>query len=591
MTDELKIKQEHVEELTSLRQRIVELERVEDKLKESEERFRISATSTSDLIWDWRILQGKLEWVGTIDEMLGYAPGEFPRTIKAWENAIHPDDRDRVISTIEKHLNTKTPYIEEYRVITKDGALRYWTDRGRAMRDEKGNAYRMVGACTDITERKQMEEELRASERKFRSLIEKMPIGIFIYEGTKIRYVNPMCERITGYTKDELYLFDIWDIAHPEFKDSVKEYVYRRQRKEPVPELYIIKIITKNGEELWLERGAVAIELQGNPFVFVTVIDITERKLAEEALKTSEQKYRGLMENASDAILLADTQGNILEANRKAEELWGYTKEELLQLHYTQLHPMPELERTIAAFKEIIEKNTGHLSSGFIYKKEGGIIPVDITCNAIEYNGSKVLQASFRDISEHKHTEDTLERLVQELTAELSEKNNQLVEEITERKSAEAALRNKTNELLLHSGKLEELNAALKVLLKQREEDRAELEEKVISNVKHLLSPQLDKLKKRKFGPQSKMHLDILEANLNNIVSSFSHKLSSKLINLTPTEIRVANLVREGKTTKEIAEFLDSSPSSINIHRFHIRRKLGLIGKETNLGSYLTSLS
>ncbi|MGZ4857298.1 MAG: helix-turn-helix transcriptional regulator, partial [Methanobacteriaceae archaeon] len=211
--------------------------------------------------------------------------------------------------------------------------------------------------------------------------------------------------------------------------------------------------------------------------------------------------------------------------------------------------------------------------------------------NVIEYNGRKVIQALFRDITEHKRTEDTLEGLVRERTAEMSEKNRQLVEEVMERKRAEAALKRKTNELQLHSGKLEELNAALKVLLKQREEDRTELEEKVISNVKHLLSPHLEKLKKRKFDPKSKMHLDILESNLHNIVSSFSHKLSSKHINLTPTEIKVANLVREGKTTKEIAEFLGSSPSSIKIHRFNVRKKLGLIGKKTNLQSYLTSLS
>jgi PAS domain S-box-containing protein len=591
VTDELDPQQALVEEIISLRRRIVELERAEKKLKESEERFRIGATSASDLIWDWSILQGKLEWFGAIDEMLGYAPGEFLRTIAAWENMIHPDDRARVMSTLEKHLNTQTPYIEEYRVIAKDGTLRYWKDRGGALRDEKGNAYRMVGACTDITEQKKMQEDLRANEQKFRGLIEKMPIGTFIYEGTKIRYVNPMCEKITGYTQDELYLFDIWDIVHLKFKDIVREYVYRRLRKEPVPELLEIKIITKSGVDRWLERGAIAIELQGKPFVLVTIIDVTERKLAEEALEASELKYRSLMDNASDAILLADIQGNIVEANRKAEELWGYAKDELLQMHYTQLHPALEMERTIAAFREVIEKNTGHLSGGFIQRKDGEIVPVDITCNVIEYCGRKVGQASFRDISEHKQTEDMLEGQVRERTAALSEKNNQLVKEITERKRAEAALRKKTNELLRHSGKLEELNAALKVLLKQREEDKADLEEKVISNVQHLLSPQLDKLKKRKFGPQSKMHLDILESNLNNIVSSFSHKLSSNLINLTPTEIRVANLIREGKTTKEIAEFLGSSPSSINIHRFHIRRKLGLIGKETNLESYLTSLS
>jgi PAS domain S-box-containing protein len=308
-------------------------------------------------------------------------------------------------------------------------------------------------------------------------------------------------------------------------------------------------------------------------------------------LRKSEERYRAILESASDAILLADEHGNLIEVNRMAEKLLGYKREELLQLQYTQIHPIMELEKTMAAFKDIVTHGHGGLQNGAILRKDGTIVPVDITANVIEYNGSRVHQASFRDISEHKLIEDTLDRLVRERTTELTEKNKLLVEEITERKHAESELRKKTKELRLHSNKLQELNTALKVLLKQREDDREELEEKVVSNVKHLLTPHLEILKKRKFDPKSKMHLDILESNLKNIISSFSHKLSSKLINLTPTEIKVASLVKEGKTTKEIMEFLGSSLSAINIHRFHIRSKLGLIGKDTNLQSYLSSFS
>ncbi|MGZ3853726.1 MAG: PAS domain S-box protein, partial [Flavisolibacter sp.] len=315
------------------------------------------------------------------------------------------------------------------------------------------------------------------------------------------------------------------------------------------PKLHVVKIVKKSGEQRWVERGAIPIELGEKSSVLITQRDITEHKEAEEAVRKSEKRYRALLENASDAILLADESGNLIEASRMAEVLLGYPREELLQMHYTELHPMTELERTLAAFKDVVTYGHGTLNNGAILRKDGVVVPVDITATVIEHDGGKVIQASFRDVSEHRRTKDTLETLIAEL------------------------------------------NAALKVLLKQREEDRTELEEKVISNVKHLLSPHLEKLKKRKFDPKSKMHLDILESNLHNIVSSFSHKLSSKHINLTPTEIKVANLVREGKTTKEIAEFLGSSPSSIKIHRFNVRKKLGLIGKKTNLQSYLTSLS
>jgi PAS domain-containing protein len=101
----------------------------------------------------------------------------------------------------------------------------------RALFDEQGFLTEIQAVGRDITTLKHAEERLSKSEERFRSLIETMPIGIFIYEGTKIRYVNPAVERVTVHTRDELYLIDIWDIAHPEFNDSVRGYVYRRNRK------------------------------------------------------------------------------------------------------------------------------------------------------------------------------------------------------------------------------------------------------------------------------------------------------------------------------------------------------------------------
>ena len=144
-----------------LLQDITERKRAEEALRASEERFRIAAQSASDLIWDWDIGNGELKWFGAVDALLGYAPGEFPRTIEAWEGIIHPDDHDRVMAALDQHLKTRAPYVEGYRVHRKDGTWGYWTDKGEALRDEKGNAYKMIGVCTDITELKRAEEKLQ----------------------------------------------------------------------------------------------------------------------------------------------------------------------------------------------------------------------------------------------------------------------------------------------------------------------------------------------------------------------------------------------------------------------------------------------
>ena len=144
-------------------------------------------------------------------------------------------------------------------------------------------------------------------------------------------------------------------------------------------------------------------------------------------------------------------------------------------------------------------------------------------------------------------------------------------------------------ELKAQSHHLEEVNTALKVLLKQREDDKKELGENVLSNVKELVSPYLERLKKSRLNTNQKTLIDILDSNLSNMISPFISKLSSKYFNLTPMEIRVANLVKEGKINKEIAELLCISKNTVLFHRYNIRRKLGVKNKKINLRSHLVS--
>ena len=146
-------------------QLFLEHKRAQEALREGEWRFRIAAESASDLIWDWDIGNGGLTWFGNIDEELGYQLGEFPRTIEAWENIIHPDDRERVMRALNRHFETQERYFEEYRVLRKDGTVAYWIGSGTAVQDQEGKPYKMVGSVTDVTERKKMEEELLRSKK------------------------------------------------------------------------------------------------------------------------------------------------------------------------------------------------------------------------------------------------------------------------------------------------------------------------------------------------------------------------------------------------------------------------------------------
>lgn len=177
-----------------------------------------------------------------------------------------------------------------------------------------------------------------------------------------------------------------------------------------------------------------------------------------------------------------------------------------------------------------------------------------------------------------------------EYTAKLKTLNKRLRQEIKGHKRTEESLRERESELDIKTKNLEETNAALKILLRKREEDKTEFEEKVLANVKELVMPYLEKLEKSGLNGRQKNFLEIMESNLNDIVSPFVHGLSDKYLMLTPSEIQVANLVKQGKNTKEIAGLVSLSPRTIESYRDSIREKLGIKNRKINLRTYLLSI-
>ena len=158
------------------------------------------------------------------------------------------------------------------------------------------------------------------------------------------------------------------------------------------------------------------------------------------------------------------------------------------------------------------------------------------------------------------------------------------------RKRIDEALHQREKELEIKTGNLEEMNSALKVLLQRREEDRRELEEKVLFNVKELVIHYIENLRNTGLDKKQAGYVDILESNLRSIVSPFSRTLSHVYLNLTPAEIEIADLVRRGKRTKEMADLLNISTRTIEFHRKNIRKKLGIDQKKANLRTRLLSL-
>jgi len=182
-----------------------------------------------------------------------------------------------------------------------------------------------------------------------------------------------------------------------------------------------------------------------------------------------------------------------------------------------------------------------------------------------------------------------------EMEKKLKENNEELEVKVKDRTSELEVtierLQNTEKKLKARAKELSESNTALKVLLKQRMHDRKELENNMLSNVKHLIMPYIEKLKKNRAVSNELVYLNIVESNLNNIVSPFSAKLSFQYLEFTPREIMVANLIKDGKQDKDIIEILNISLDTVKAHRKNIRKKLSINNKKINLRTKLLSLS
>jgi len=183
-----------------------------------------------------------------------------------------------------------------------------------------------------------------------------------------------------------------------------------------------------------------------------------------------------------------------------------------------------------------------------------------------------------------------LERRVKERTEELRKTNRAMAEEIMKRKRSEKKLQKNEIYLAKQNAKLEEINVALKVLLEKRDRDKREYEEHIVSQVKQLIDPYISMLLHSPLSERQKSQLDALAANFKEILSPFTHNMFSLKLQLTPVEIQIANLVKQGKSSKEIAELLSITQGTVDLHRKNIRKKCGLSHQKINLRNYLLSL-
>jgi PAS domain S-box-containing protein len=410
------------------------------------------------------------------------------------------------------------------------------------------------------------------SRQLLQTLTEKSIVGIYVIQGGRIRFLNSNAASYAGYRVEELVGTKADMIVHPDDRDMVNKNaraMLKGEHKTP----HEFRILTKAGHVRWILELVTSITYEGKPAILGNSMDLTERKDAEAQLRESEQRLADIIDFLPDATLVIDMSGKVIAWNRAMEDMTGVKAEDMLgRGNYEYAIPFYGTRRPILI--DLVFKDDKKIQKKYFFvRKEGDVLLAEA---AVQVKGENLsLWGKAKPLYNSKG--DIIGAI-------------ESIRDITERKQVEESLKYREQELEANNIQLQDLNAALRVLLKQREQDKNDLEEKVLANVKKLIMPYLDKLKKESKCLKTMAYLGTLELTLKDIVAPFAHRISSKYVGLTNREVQVAGLIKEGMITKEIAEMLNISESAINIHRYNIRRKLGLT-KKHNLHAYLSSFA
>ncbi|NJR61926.1 MAG: PAS domain S-box protein [Cyanobacteria bacterium CRU_2_1] len=316
---------------------ITKRKQTEDALYDSEERWQLAIQGNNDGIWDWSLKTGKLFYSTRCREMLGYADPEIEDSFEGWSNLTHPDDLDRVMTALRAYLDRQIPtYMIEYRLRSKDGSYRWVLSRAQALWDEDGSPLRIVGSRSDITDRKNAEDALREKEEQLRLAIDFTQLGTWDWRIPPDQLLwNENTARLLDLPADRLEVTsqDWIDRLHPEDRDWVLEISERALKNRTIYEAEY-RVIWNDDSIHWvLGKGHGVYDEAGQVVRMVGVImDISDRKYAEEALRQSEAQLRTLVENLPFDCWVCDADGRYIIQNLSAIQNWGnmigYTKAE-----------------------------------------------------------------------------------------------------------------------------------------------------------------------------------------------------------------------------------------------------------------------
>jgi PAS domain S-box-containing protein len=365
-------------------------------------------------------------------------------------DSIHQSDRERVVAALTQQLQKE--YKQEYRIVRPDGSIRWVRSRSFLVQNPFGETWSIAGLSEDITLAKESEELLHQREQEFRAIVEHSPDPICrLDRELRYLYVNPAVEAATGIPSQEFLGKTIDELGMPQAIVSLWGQSSQKVFQTGQEDENEFSFFTPNGPKYYQSRVVPELAADGSiESILVISRDITKNKQTEEALRESQERFRAVFEFAPIGIAIANLKGMLLQTNQAFQELLGYTREELQNLSFIEFTHPDDRAENLKLFQELLAGQRTHFSLEKRYfRKDGHIVWSNVSVSAVcDANDlPQYVFAMIQDISAQKQAQlalqkahNELEKRVAERTAELTQLNKLLNQEIAERQQAQKAL-------------------------------------------------------------------------------------------------------------------------------------------------------
>ena len=385
---------------------------LEKALRESEERLRLAQHAARIGTFEWNIKTGVNRWTPELEAMYGLPPGGFAGTQCAWEQLVHPDDRDEWVRRVERAMKDGS-FEGEWRVVWPDGSVHWLLGRASLIKDQAGDPERLIGINIDVTERKTAETALQESGRRFREMIDALPAAIYTTDAEgRLTHFNPAAAEFSGRVPEAGT--DQWCVSWKMFRPDGTPLPHDQcPMAVALKEGRIIDGVEAiaerpDGTRVWFTPYPRPLhDAEGRIVGGINMlVDITQRKQAEQATGL----LAAIVDSSDDAIVSKSLDGIVTSWNKGAERLFGYTAEEAIGQHISLIIP-PDHRDEEATILERLKRGerVDHFETVRL-RKDGARLDISLTISPVRDGAGRVMGASkvARNITERKQIERAL---------------------------------------------------------------------------------------------------------------------------------------------------------------------------------------